>query len=302
MQREGAFRAAPSPLPAMDPMFGDFLQRLTAHVGRDRRPPATPAAGPGLWSFVCRDQERLISVRVQNTALVVVVEGVKEVTDGRGTHRFPAGSAMLLTPGWSGTVVNEPDPSSGHYRALVLDFPVDLVRRLLRAHPPTLTAQRTTGDLRVPLTPTLVEAVLHAASGLSSGLGQRLAEHRCMEVLLALLEGGVWWLGRGLPGSASEAVRQLVRTHPERSWTAARLACDIGTSVGTLRRRLLDEGTSLRSILREERVAHARHLLESEGLTVQQAAEACGYASRSHFARRVRAATGANPSALRSAP
>ena len=278
-----------------------FLKRLMVYVGRDHRPAAAePPARPALWSFVCRNRERLAPVRIQSTVLIVVIEGIKEVTDGRGTHRFTKGAALLFTPGWSGTVVNEPDPASGAYRALVLDFPAELVRRLLRAHPPELgVAHPMRDDLHVTFTPALAEAMLHAAAGLTAGLAPRLVEHRCMEVLLALLDEGVWWLGRGIAGSTVEAVRHLVRMHPGRPWTAADLSRDIGTSVGTLRRRLSEEGATLRALLAEERVAHARHLLETEGLSVQQAAEACGYTSRSHFARRVRRATGANPSALR---
>jgi len=285
--------------PYTETMDTDFLRRLTAYVGQDRRPPGTPPADPALWSFVSRSRERLASVRVRSTALIVVVEGCKEVADGRGTQRFLPGDAMLLTPGWSGTVVNVPDEERGHYRALVLEFPVDLVRRLLRAHPPASMPRRPLRDLRVGLTPALADAVLHAASGLSAGLPPQIVEHRCMEVLLALLDGGVWWLGRGIHGSTTEAVRHLVRAQPDHAWTAADLARDIGTSVGTLRRRLSEEGATLRRILHEERIAHARHLLETEGLSVQQAAEACGYASRSHFARRVRQATGTTPSGLR---
>lgn len=284
-------------------MAADFLKRLMVYVGHDHRPTdPLPPARPALWSFVCRDREHLAPVRIHSTVLIVVIDGVKEVTDGRGTHRFPKGAALLLTPGWSGTVVNEPDPASGTYRALVLDFPAELVRRLLRAHPPGAETAHPIRNLHVAFTPALAEAMLHAAAGLTAGLAPRLVEHRCMEVLLALLEVGVWWLGRGIPGSTAEAVRHLVRTHPDRRWTATDLAGDIGTSVGTLRRRLSEEGVTLRALLAEERVTHARHLLETEGLSVQQAAEACGYTSRSHFARRVRTATGANPSALRQAP
>ena len=94
-------------------------------------------------------------------------------------------------------------------------------------------------------------------------------------------------------------MRQLLRTQPDIPWTAERVAGALNLSTGTLRRRLTEEGCSVRSILTEERVAHARALLEGEGLSVQEAAEACGYANRSHFARRIRAAVGVNPSDLR---
>lgn len=285
-------------------MTPDLLAALSRYAGRDHRPDAGDRPHrPEMWAFVARNRERISEIRIERTVLIVVIEGTKEVTDARGTHHFPKGSAMLLPPGWVGTVVNEPDEATGHYRALILEFPGEMVRRLLSAHPSAQdegTRQRPR-DFRVTLTPSLAAAVEHAAAGLaaSPAVSPRLVEHRCMEVLLALLDEGVWWLGPAMPGGTADAVRQLVRAHPDRPWTAESVAREMGLSTGTLRRRLSEEDSSVRRILTEERVAHARHLLEAEGLSVQEAAEAVGYASRSHFARRVRAATGANPSGLR---
>lgn len=282
----------------------DVIDRLARHVAHDSRPgQGDRPHRPELWAFVAHDRERLQEVRIERTILVAVLEGVKEISDPPGAvHRFARGSALLLPPGWHGAVANEPDPRSGRYRALVLEFPAEMIRRLLRAHPPTGLEQRARPrDLRVTLTPALAEAMDHAASGLAAQppLAPAIVEHRCMEVLLALLEEGTWWLGPVAPTGTADAVRQLLRTHPDRSWTADSVARELQLSTGTLRRRLMEDGSSVRRILTEERISHARHLLEAEGLSVQEAAEACGYASRSHFARRVRVTTGSNPSVLR---
>ncbi|WP_448205088.1 helix-turn-helix transcriptional regulator [Azospirillum sp. sgz302134] len=281
----------------------DLLAALSRHAARDHRPGAGERPHrPELWAFLARDRERISDIRIERTVLIVVIEGCKEITDSRGTHHFPKGSALLLPPGWTGTVVNEPNEATGTYRALILEFPGEMVRRLLRAHGGAGEgARQRPRDFRVTLTRSLADAVEHAASGLaaSPALSPRLVEHRCMEVLLALLDEGAWWLGPATPGGTADAVRQLVRAHPDRPWTAESVAREMGLSTGTLRRRLTEEDASVRRILTEERVAHARHLLETEGMSVQEAAEAVGYASRSHFARRVRAATGENPSDLR---
>ncbi|PWC54869.1 transcriptional regulator [Azospirillum sp. TSH7] len=284
-------------------MGPDLLARLSRFAARDLRPGGGDRPHrPELWAFVAHDRERLAEVRIERTALIAVLEGTKELTDPSGTtRRFPAGSAMLLPPGWWGSVVNDPG-SGGRYRALVLEFPAEMVRWLLRAHGTDGLAPRARpGDWHVALTPALTDAIQHAATGLTADppLPAKLAEHRCMEVLLALLEDGVWWLGPVAPMGIADAVRQLLRTQPDMPWTAERVAGALHLSTGTLRRRLTEEGCSVRSILTEERVAHARDLLQGEGLSVQEAAEACGYANRSHFARRIRTAVGVNPSGLR---
>ncbi len=300
----------PPPFFAMAPALIDRLSRYAVH---DRRPGGgTRPHRPELWAFVAHDRERLNSVRIDRTILVAVLEGAKELAETSGAmQRFAAGDVMMLPPGWSGSIVNEPDGTTGLYRALVLEFPAGMVRRLFRAHG---TAGNMAGNmanqerrrrphgLGVAMTRPLADAIQHAAAGLAAGegIGPRIVEHRCMEVLLALLDGGVWWLGsRPAAGGIADAVRHLVAAQPDRPWTADSVARALNLSAGTLRRRLAAEDSSVRRILTEERLAHARHLLETEGLSVQEAAEACGYASRSHFARRVRAATGVNPSGLR---
>ena len=95
------------------------------------------------------------------------------------------------------------------------------------------------------------------------------------------------------------ALFRLTMSRPQFQRAAARRRSQLQVRLTAVRRRLTEEGCSVRGILTEERVAHARDLLQGEGLSVQEAAEACGYANRSHFARRIRAAVGVNPSDLR---
>ena len=82
------------------------------------------------------------------------------------------------------------------------------------------------------------------------------------------------------------------------SWTAAEAASRLGVSESTLRRRLSDDHTTFRSILRGARMGAAHRLLE-QGHGSQAACAAVGYASRTHFARHFRAAFGVCPSHLR---
>jgi AraC-like DNA-binding protein len=285
-------------------MTDQLIAKLSRFAARDNRPSSDglPTA-PVLGAFIARDRERIADLEISATGLIILIDGIKEVSDLHGSHLYRKGDALLLPAGWRGTVVNEPDSVSGVYRSLILMFPADMVRRLLHAHAnAALGDGRRARDYRATLTSSLTDAVLHAADGLSGGspVSPQIIEHRCMEVLLALLENGVWWLGPVAPTGIADAVRALVRVQPDQPWTADSVARALNLSSATLRRRLSEEDSSVRRIMTEERVAHARRLLEVEGRSVQEAAEACGYASRSHFARQIKDATGSTPSELRS--
>jgi AraC-like DNA-binding protein len=95
------------------------------------------------------------------------------------------------------------------------------------------------------------------------------------------------------------AVRQLVRARPDASWSAARVAQRLGLSIATLRRRLSGQGTGLRRLLQEERMALARTLLADGRLNVSEVALRCGYDSPAKFARQFRRTFGMVPSRYR---
>ncbi|HEV7370629.1 AraC family transcriptional regulator [Arenibaculum sp.] len=259
-------------------------------------------AGPALTTFFARRQERVAAFVMPSAALVVPVEGEKQLHVGGAVHRFRPGELLVLRAGWRGDVVNEPDAEAGCYRALLLTFPSELVLRARRAHPNRPACELRGGYFaRLALTDVLASTLLHVAAGIAGGAGLpgHVVEHRVMEVLLLLADGGVLPLAPAAQGdSAADAVRMAVGAKPDHPWTAALLARDLGTSEATLRRRLAREGTSLRVLLQQERMAAAESLLKRERVSVSEAAAACGYASRARFAKRFQAVRGVTPSAL----
>jgi AraC-like DNA-binding protein len=106
-----------------------------------------------------------------------------------------------------------------------------------------------------------------------------------MEVLMVL---GMRGALPSSPETTAEAVRALVRWQPDRAWTADLIAAELGTSNATLRRRLSQEGSSLRDLMTSERVALATTLLTKDGLSLREAALATGYRSPRRFAERLR--------------
>jgi AraC-like DNA-binding protein len=263
-----------------------ILERLQKLATRDNRPAALPDSdgrSSALFSFVTRERERIAGCAFPCPSIVVIVEGSKElVTMGR-QMRFPAGTVLVLPGGWRGDVVNDPDERSGVYRAIFIDFPDELVNRAAQSFPPAQMPRQ----LDLPLDPVLAAAIHHAGEGIASGaLPAALIEHRVMEVLMVLGMRGA------LPartGSLGDGVRALVRWQPDRAWTADMIAAELGTSNATLRRRLAEEGASLRTLLAEVRVGLAQTMLSEEGLSLREAALAAGYRSPRRFAERMRA-------------
>jgi AraC-like DNA-binding protein len=273
-----------------------ILERLRKLAAKDNRPSTLPvgaARASALFSFVTRERERIAGCAFPRASIVLIVEGSKElVTMGR-QMRFAAGTVLVLPAGWRGDVVNDPDPESGIYRAIFIDFPDELVSRATRSFPP----KRATGRFDVALDPVLAAAIHHAGEGIVAGtLQPALIEHRVMEVLMVLGMRGA--LPENLT-TLSDAVRGLIRWQPDKAWTADAIAAELGTSNATLRRRLAAESTSLRALLAEVRVDLASMLLSQDGISLREAALAAGYRSPRRFAERMRTErTGKQPAEI----
>ncbi len=288
-----------------DHRLHEKMERLRRLVAVDERPQALPPAGapPSASAFVTRRTERIAETRFERAALVLVIEGAKELVQGGRTVRVEAGTAVTLAAGWRGTVVNEPALGSGFYRALYVDFPPALILSAHRAHPNWPAAGMSVsgrGGL-VSLTPPLVASVLHLCEALApERLAPHLVEHRAMEVLLVLVDQGALPIGpQGRAGPLAESVCALLRWRPAHRWTADEIGRELGLANATLRRRLAAEGTSFRTLLAAERMDHARTLMMYEGSTIAEAAHASGYGSRSRFSRRYKQVFGASPSSIR---
>ncbi|MDL2407669.1 helix-turn-helix domain-containing protein [Rhizobium calliandrae] len=267
------------------PEAQQILDRLRRLAGKDNRPATMPVGEKSysaLFTFVTRQRERIGGSTFSQVSIVALVEGFKDVLSMGRHRRFPAGTVLVLPAGWRGDVVNDPDPQSGVYRAIFISFPDQLVRRALRAFEPG----RVASQVDLPLDPVLAAAIHHAGEGIASGeLPTALIEHRLMEVLMVL---GIRGALPASPETTAEAVRALVRWQPDRAWTADLIAAELGTSNATLRRRLSQEGSSLREVMASERVALATTLLTEDGLSLREAALATGYRSPRRFAERLR--------------
>jgi AraC-like DNA-binding protein len=222
-----------------------------------------------------------------------VLRGRKEVWLGDVAQAFGPGSVIVLPRNVAMNVVNVPG-ETGVYESLILEVPV-----LPEAVPPLSLAERRGREemsraFGVTLSEDLVEGLCHAAT--------MIRNEAMSEVVQALRLSEVLTLLRPLPEARAlftqalrDEVAWLIGSAPTEDWSVERVAKAVGLGASTLRRRLALEGSSFRALLRQERLRAGQAAIAA-GASSLSAAEAAGYASRSHFARRYRESFGTSPS------
>lgn len=252
--------------------------------------------------FRAQVSQDLRQVPIVRHCLILVVSGAKELASAAGDRvRVGEGGVALLHAGTRPSIGNRPDPATGRYLAQVLAFG-PRAQTAFRQLYPTLAA-----DAPAPPQPWRVRAddaalaasIRHAAAGLDDGgVSDRMALHRCVEVLAAMAERSLHLPAGGAPDLVA-TVQALVAARPHLPWGAGDAARTLGVSEPTLRRRLAAEGTGFRQIAAEMRLAHGLTLLQTTRMSVLEVAAACGYESPSRFATRFRERFGMSPSELR---
>ena len=246
-----------------------------------------------LFSYCALERERLAAIKLEHPLIGIVLRGKKEVWLGDVSQTFLPGSVLVLPRNIPMDVVNIP-AEGGIYESLVLEVPV-----LPEAVAPFTLAERRAQEkaslsFGLRLSDDLVEALSHAATAINQAeISETLRTLRLTEILTLL---------RPMPearalftASLAEEVAWLIGSDPTRGWSVDRVARETGLGASTLRRRLAAEDTSFRALLRAERLAAGRSAL-AQGASSLAAAEASGYVSRSHFARRYRESFGTSPS------
>lgn len=277
--------------PAGDRLRHHLLARL-----KDFEAPAASGVhnhARNLFSYCALERERLAAIKLPHPLIGIVLRGRKEVWLGDLNRTFRPGSVIILPRNIPMDVVNIPG-ETGIYESLILEVPM-----LPDGVPPLTLAERRDREaasptFSVPLTEDLVEALSHAATTIrAEAMSEKVKTLRLKEVLTLL---------RPLPEARAlfttplgDEVAWLIASAPSEDWTVERVAKAIGLGASTLRRHLTQEGRPFRAILRAERLRAGQAALAA-GASSLSAAEAAGYTSRSHFARRYRESFGTSPS------
>lgn len=258
-------------------------------------------------TIVAQKAYRLRAVQVDAPLLVVPMAGVKRLeVDGKQAE-VACGEFVMLHQACNMGVENLPPPGTANaYRAWVVPFPwrvVELARSLVGAHsgPPSAAAPTrpfSCGNL-LPLLPG-VRAYLTAMSATGEVPNAAQRDHALLGLLLALARAGHDFFLHAQDPSVAACIRLLVAAAPARNWASGDFELALNVSGATLRRRLAQEETSLRQILRETRLQHGLGLLQSSRRPLKSIASACGYLSVASFNRSFLAQFGVEPSAVSS--
>ncbi|MGH1329557.1 MAG: helix-turn-helix domain-containing protein [Paracoccaceae bacterium] len=273
---------------------GALRQRLLDRLSRGLRskpPESHNTKGAQIFTYCALTRERLEAITLPHPVVGIVLRGHKEVWFGNAAETLTPGTVFCAPRGVKMDFVNIPSPSEGIYESLIFEITTLPNSIATLPHAPQRAG---VGPLQLRLTEDLIEAIAHAATAIVGAAARDDIKTLRLAEMLALM--------RDDPAARHIFTRSLadelawrIAARPDHRWTVPQAAADLGLGGSTLRRRLARDGTSFREILKAARM-QAAHRLIADGMSATAAADAAGYASRSHFARQYRATFGVLPS------
>jgi len=258
--------------------------------------------GVGIAAHVLQGADlRILSVRAELPALIIVDQGVKTVRPERSQAvRAKPGQAIVLAGGQNVDFTNAV-PAGAQYEARWLVFDRALCEEPYYRDRAGYLPAPAPARLLPHVSDNLAAAFENARRALApeANLPDAIARQRVLEVMHWLLECGIALHCPEVNPSTAAKVRTLVSSRLDHDWTACEVASALAQSEATLRRRLAAENTSLTALLADARMATALTLLQATSRPVAHIALAVGYESPSRFAIRFRKRFGFAPTAVR---
>lgn len=229
--------------------------------------------------------------------MIIIVRRGRKVIQAPTCHfELEAGEAIAIAQGQVFDFENIPAPD-GDYEARWLTIAPEAIATFGEPEggQPVAPA-RLLGKMSPGLSNAFESAVLALQD--EGDLPDVVVRHRVTELLAWLGAFGAHF-SLQLPDRFSARIRRLTAGRPGDDWTSIEVARQLGVSEATLRRRLQEEGASLRKVLTDVRMTHAMQLLQSSNMPVSLIAASAGFESQSRFAIRFRSRFGFPPTAVR---
>jgi AraC-like DNA-binding protein len=258
---------------------------------------STLADCPRAGNFACitaRREHGVRSVDVERPTIALVLQGTKEARDAAHTLAFVPGDLFLMAHRCRLDVVNRPDPDTGLYLTVTIPLCDEVI-----------AAARLLWDEPVRGGAAIARFAMVEFDEELTRWQRSLQQDRYSEARLALAALVVALCRRGhadvlmpAPPSLTAQVRDAVLAKPEREWRSRDFESALGLSGATLRRHLASEGTSLRDVVAQARLACAITLLYTTRWPVKTVAAKVGYRSAATFSRRFHARYGLDPAQI----
>lgn len=238
------------------------------------------------------------SAAMDAPGLAIPLRGTKRMKGAGDWFEVQPGQVLLLGQPATVDAQHLLPPDGSRYLGLGVSFPEPVLQaaRTLWQKPPSAPQQPLAQLQPLPLAP-LVPALAHWADALDSGRASAL-RLALTGLVLQLCELGLDGLLQPTEPTLAARIRAMVAARPARDWRSQELELSLGLSGATLRRRLASEGTSLRQLIADARLAHALELLYATRLPVKTVAQRVGYASASSFVKRFGERYGIEPSRI----
>lgn len=238
---------------------------------------------------------RLNAFDVTGPLVALPLQGRKRALEGGEWISSVPGELFLVPGSRRVDVENIPDAESGEYVALGVLISANILEAARQLIPDHVQAEP--GPIAsVPLE-SLVDPLLNWGESLQHERYPQ-ACHGMLGVVLRLYEMGYHGLLSRPVESLAARVRNLVAGNLSREWVSGDIEDALGMSGATLRRHLAAEGTSLRDVIVNARLARSLELLYSTRLPVKAVAQRVGYASASSFTKRFTERYGMEPSRI----
>lgn len=235
--------------------------------------------------------QHLRNVPIARPTLIVVLGGDKRLG---GEHEVHCSTGQFIFMAENPAINMRNIPSHEDYFALIIEFESDDFYGITR-HSQTADKEYFIGDVGGALQSCLyqfVDSVDWAPGNLWSRRKQEILQ---MLIHLGFTDTALMQGGKKL----SQQLHDYFVEHSFNDVTASNISQHLAMSESTLRRRLMDEGTSLQDVKDRARLGRGLHLLQASDLSIGLISERCGYHSQSRFTDRFKNHFGITPTALR---
>lgn len=242
-----------------------------------------------------KNQHGLSNVKVNQLNMGIILQGRKLINTQQVQFDLSAGDIIFMKPETIIEATNIPDSVSGEYLTIVVPICDEVIQatQMIWANPIT---DKTEEILKF--------SIFDFKNELSSWQ-EALFRHDLVKARMCIASMLIQLCQRGyadvlvLPSpKLTKIIYQWVYESPQHQWLSSEIETKLGMSSATLRRKLNNEGTSLREVITQARLAKALELLYSHKLPMKTIASKVGYQSLSTFRERFVQRYGFEPTLL----